>query len=53
MLINIILGLLRGIKKVMMNTNLGTLTDNMFYVVFTKLHDGNTSKKVKKKDDNT
>ena len=25
--------------------------DNMFYVVFTKPHDENTSKKVKKKDD--
>ena len=27
--------------------------DNMFYVVFTKPHDENTSKKIKKKDDNT
>ena len=26
---------------------------NMFYVVFTKLHDENTSKKIKKKDDKT
>ena len=25
--------------------------DNMFYVVFTKPHDENTSKKIKKKDD--
>ena len=27
--------------------------NNMFYVVFTKSHDGKTSKKIKKKDDNT
>ena len=27
--------------------------DNMFYVVFTKSHDKNASKKVKKKDDKT
>ena len=27
--------------------------DNMFYVVFTKPHDENTSKEIKKKDDKT
>ena len=33
--------------------NVKVSMDNMFYVVFTKPHDENTSKKVKKNDDKT
>ena len=54
MLINIILGLLREIKRGYDENQLRNdkvPMDNMFYVVVTKPHDENTSMKIKKKKD--
>ena len=46
----IVAGNQRGYDKNQLR-NAKVSMDNMFYVVFTKPHDGNTSKKVKNKDD--
>ena len=48
----IVAGNQRGYDNGQLN-NAKVSMDNMFYVVFTKPHDENTSKKIKKKDDKT